>query len=179
MSAYTNVVVEGQDMRPSQHDYDWLGNGMYFWENSYSRALEWARTWHSDAPAVIGAVIDLGHCLDLTEHNCIQLVSDEYRLLRADCEALNIDIPRNHGKTKDRLFRCLDCAVIEHLHSRYDTDKKLDQFDSVRGMFIEGEPAYPEAGIYEKTHVQLCVRNPNCIKGYFRPREMTRGWRNP
>ena len=35
--------------------------------------------------------------------------------------------------------------------------------------FIEGEPVYQDAGFREKNHIQLCVRNPACIKGYFRP----------
>ena len=26
------------------------------------------------------------------------------------------------------------------------------------------------AGFVEKTHTQLCIINPNCIKGYFAPR---------
>ena len=26
----------------SQRPYDWLGHGMYFWENNYERALQWA-----------------------------------------------------------------------------------------------------------------------------------------
>lgn len=26
----------------SEKPYDWLGHGMYFWENNYDRALQWA-----------------------------------------------------------------------------------------------------------------------------------------
>lgn len=26
----------------SEEAFDWLGNGMYFWENNYQRAMEWA-----------------------------------------------------------------------------------------------------------------------------------------
>ena len=34
-------VLNQQDvLRPSENDYDWLGNGIYFWENNNSRALE-------------------------------------------------------------------------------------------------------------------------------------------
>jgi len=29
----------------------------------------------------------------------------------------------------------------------------------------------PGAGFKEKNHIQICVRNRNCIKGYFLPRE--------
>jgi hypothetical protein len=27
----------------SQKPYDWLGHGMYFWENNYGRAMQWAK----------------------------------------------------------------------------------------------------------------------------------------
>lgn len=47
----------------------------------------------------------------------------------------------------------------------------ITPFDSIRGMFVEGEPAYKGAGIVEKTRNQLCIVNPNCIKGNFLPRE--------
>lgn len=38
-----------------------------------------------------------------------------------------------------------------------------------RGVFTEGGPIYPNAGFVEKTHIQICIINPNCIKGYFAP----------
>jgi len=47
-------------------------------------------------------------------------------------------------------------------------DKKLD---TVRGVFTEGEPLYENAGFRNKTHIQICVMNPKCIKGYFFPRD--------
>ena len=47
----------------------------------------------------------------------------------------------------------------------------LKSYDSVRGVFVEGSPVYENSGIMNKTHIQICVTNPNCIKGYFRPLE--------
>lgn len=44
-------------------------------------------------------------------------------------------------------------------------------FDSVRGVFTEGGPAFEGAGLFEKSHIQVCIRNPNCIKGFFIPRK--------
>ena len=55
-------------MKPSENTYDWLGHGIYFWEHNYQRALEWAQQSPKvEHPAVIGAVIDLGYCLNLTD----------------------------------------------------------------------------------------------------------------
>jgi len=72
-------VVNCQDeLKPSHNKYEWLGFGIYFWENDVSRALEWAQhikenphIYHQQIkePAVIGAIIDLGYCLDLIARN--------------------------------------------------------------------------------------------------------------
>ncbi|MBQ7537733.1 MAG: hypothetical protein IJT42_02045, partial [Treponema sp.] len=64
----------------------------------------------------------------------------------------------------------LDCAVIERVHYQNKVNS-LPEYDSVRGIFTEGKPIFPGAGFKEKTHVQLCIINPNCIKGYFDPIE--------
>lgn len=50
----------------SANEYDWLGSGFYFWEDSYDRALRWATDRAAQGggrikkPAVLGAIIDLG-----------------------------------------------------------------------------------------------------------------------
>ncbi len=72
-------------------------------------------------------------------------------------------------------MRFLDCAVIRHLHTaieRVPEEKRLvAPFDTVRGMFTEGKRLYPGCGYREKTHVQIAVRNADCIKGIFFPRD--------
>ena len=85
---------------------------------------------------------------------------------------MDINLPENKrlSGSEDLLMRYLDCAVIEYLHKKRETNN-LRQFDTVRGVFIEGEKLFPNAGFNEKNHIQICVRNPNCIKGFFIPRE--------
>jgi hypothetical protein len=46
--------------------------------------------------------------------------------------------------------------------------KPMPLYETVRGAFWEGERLYPNAGFRERNHVQLCVRDPAAIKGYFR-----------
>ena len=77
-------------------------------------------------------------------------------------------MPENIGITHDLLQRELDCAVIETLHTSLESENE-QKFDSVRGVFWEGEQLYPNAGFKEKDHIQICIRNLNCIKGYFLP----------
>ena len=82
-SVVRKVVNGEENLIPSTNDYDWLGNGIYFWENNEARA------------------------------------------------------------------------------------------------FWEGHSLYPNAGFAEKNHIQICVCNPNCIKGYFLPRGIDTAYPNP
>lgn len=58
-------------------------------------------------------------------------------------------------------------------HGMYFWENELP-FDSVRAAFIEGDTIYPGAGFNEKTHIQICIINPDCIKGFFLPRKKIR-----
>jgi hypothetical protein len=36
-------IINGEEhLKPSTNDYDWLGHGIYFWEQNPSRALQYA-----------------------------------------------------------------------------------------------------------------------------------------
>ncbi|MGV3530772.1 MAG: hypothetical protein ACO1QR_00270 [Chthoniobacteraceae bacterium] len=123
------------------------------------------------APLVVGAVIDLGNCLDLLEAESIRLVKETHDELHRLLTSLDAPIPGNTGAEPDRVIRRLDCAVINYLH---DTrlEKEQPGFDSVRAAFMEGEPLYPGAGFHARSHIQLCVRQETQIVGYFRVRDV-------
>lgn len=168
---YEKVIVQKEPLQPSKNDYDWLGNGIYFWENSEQRAWNWAQdTMQVKKPAVIGAVISLGNCLNLTDYKSMKSLQMGYEILKLEYETLNSPLPQNkRGKnSEDLLLRNLDCAVIQRLH-QYNREEGIPPYDSVRGIFVEGGEIYPNSGFREKTHVQLCIINPDCIKGYFSP----------
>jgi hypothetical protein len=159
-------------LKPSTGDYEWLGHGIYFWENSPKRATEWAQyrksTGHIRTPAVVGAVIDLGRCLNLFDANATDELAAAYQGLHDDVAKLGGKLPRNVGKTSDYPARRLDCAVMQYLHAQRLASTG-ESYRSVRGPFLEGKAAYPGAGFKARTHIQLCVRDTSAIKGYFRP----------
>lgn len=167
---FEKVVMFGERLSPSLNSYDWLGNGIYFWEQNYQRAYDWAYNRYKKKAAVIGAVIDLGYCLNLTDGASSEILRQGYELLKFRCELANTALPTNRKskKTKDVLLRDLDCAVIQQVHD-YNKENNLAMYDSVRGIFTEGGAVYPGAEFQEKTHIQICITNPNCIKGYFEP----------
>lgn len=180
-STYCNVLYKHRPLKPSKNDYDWLGNGIYFWEQNLERAWQWAENNKKiKTPAVIGAVIDLGYCLNLLDSTYISALKNEYALFLIEAYLCGDTIPQNKdikGNT-DLLLRYLDCAVIEHLHDSRNFTKEIP-FDSVRGVFFEGNPIYPTSGFHEQSHIQICIRNPNCIKGFFAPMEINNKWRMP
>jgi hypothetical protein len=176
------VLLNKEVLRSSENDYDWLGNGIYFWENNPDRALQFAElikkfpNIHStkiNTPAVIGAVIDLGNCFNLIDARYIKMLNDGYETLKIAAGKAGVQLPIN--KIPDTgghpLIRHLDCAVIQIIHKSRETANQKS-FDTVRGVFQEGTELYNNSGFKTKTHIQLCVRNPNCIKGYFHPREL-------
>ncbi|NBC32481.1 MAG: hypothetical protein GVY13_07370 [Alphaproteobacteria bacterium] len=169
------ALIAGGNFLPSENDYDWLGSGVYFWESNPLRGLEFARevterkqqkTGTLEDADVVGAVIDLGFCLDLISSNGLKKIKAVYEDFKSYNRSSGRPLPKNLGGS-DLLLRKLDCAVINHLHEIRKTGG-LPAFDSVRGVFLEGTPIYPGAGFFEKTHIQICVRNPDCIKGVFR-----------
>src|SRR5438477_11653222 len=51
----------------SANAYDWLGEGIYFWEYAPHRAWEWAQAKFGEEAAVLQSRISLGHCLNLLD----------------------------------------------------------------------------------------------------------------
>jgi len=162
----------GHTLKPSTNDYDWLGNGIYFWEQGPSRALDFAIEMNQKRPslirkpAVIGAYLHLGDCLDLLDVENTILLAEFYDFSKKEFRGIKNRKVRTDGT---KLFHNLDCAVINALVTflqRYQNRT----IDSVRGCFWEGGPVFPGAQIRRKSHIQIAVRNPECVVGYFRPR---------
>lgn len=182
-STYNKILIHNDLLHESTNSYDWLGNGMYFWEQNLERAWKWAEESvlnpksNIKTPAVIGAIIDMGYCLNLLDSRSIDLLKNQYKLFELKMKLSGKPIPQNKNikNNKDLLLRYLDCAVIENLHEERKRSG-AKEFDTVRGLFQEGNSIYQNSGFLEKTHIQICVRNPNCIKGFFKPRKIDEKW---
>jgi len=64
--------------------------------------------------------------------------------------------------------------LFEILKTAQESDPDIQPHPTVRAMFPEGTKLYPGAGFWQKTHVQLCVREPEQILGVFRIPEWQR-----
>jgi hypothetical protein len=178
-SIVDKVAAGKEGLKPSINKWDWLGYGIYFWEHSQERALEFAKNAKLvnpkskiQNPAVIGAVIDLSHCLDLLDYNNFSFLREAYKTVLGTHSKAGIPTNKSapNSNPDDFIYRALDCAVLEAVHD-INREGGMRHFDSVRSVFWEGDHVYPEAGFKDKNHIQICIRNPNCIKGYFVPRQ--------
>jgi hypothetical protein len=175
-SVAREVIDGNMPLLQSNREWDWLGPGAYFWEADPQRAAEFAEWKRSRGeirdPTVVGAVIDLRECLDLTNRDDIELVGAAYDSFVQLNGTSGLPLPENQNAHDDPfanlLLRYLDCAVFRHLHQLV-ADTGTEEFDTVRGMFEEGDLAFPGSAIKAKTHTQIAVRNSDCIKGIFYP----------
>lgn len=176
------ISEKGFLLKKSENKYDWLGHGIYFWENNHERALQFACELKLNppkgkenlikTPAVLGAIIDLGHCLDLIDSKHLETLKISYNYLCDSNRKHGLPLPENKVTEKGELLvRNLDCAVIQTAHSLNNALGK-SEYDSVRGVFFEGNDLYENAGFKDKNHIQIAIRNQNCIKGFFAPRDL-------
>lgn len=164
---------QAQHLKVSDNAWDWLGTGIYFWEADPVRGFEWAvsRYGETDA-AVVGAVIHLGHCLNLLSRRAVMVLEAAYESFLIHHERSYPDKPLPENRlTPKGPSHALDCAVINHLHYLRETMRPQPAlpYNTVRGLYQEGGSAFHGSRLMAKTHVQVCVRTPaESIVGYFR-----------
>ena len=75
-----NLLKNPDVIKISKEPYDWLGHGMYFWENNIDRAMQWAiekkKRGTIKSPAVVGAILNLGYCCDFLDSRYIAMLKD-------------------------------------------------------------------------------------------------------
>lgn len=178
------VLVDGNHLSPSTNAHDWLGSGIYFWESDPWRALAFANEARAkpyltsrpiNDPYVVGAIIDMGLCCNLLEAHALNELKEAHGELLEAFELIGVEPPKNSGGS-DKVKRNLDKAVLDYVHVLREKrgvkirGKKvpLPSYDTVRAAFPEGSELYPDAGFRDKNHIQIAVRNTDCIRGYFR-----------
>jgi hypothetical protein len=98
-------MVSGKDqLKPSYNPWDWLGPGVYFWEENPYKALQYAEKCANKSqefsgeihtPLVIGAIIELRNCLNLAEPNSINIVKEAFSNLKRSMEQAGETMPEN------------------------------------------------------------------------------------
>lgn len=179
LTSALRIVNRIDDFTPSERDYDWLGNGIYFWEYAPKQALAWAKKRQDDYAkkagkteydtlrateplAVVACMIRLGFCLDLTEPDNIRYVREIHKDYKAATELTGDALPTNKHQ-----YRRLDRAVFEYAYAFIEGTERI-KVDTARGVYVptEGKKrVWPGSWIATDTHIQLCLRNPASILG--------------
>lgn len=171
-------------LNQSNNRYDWLGPGAYFFEGDVERALLFAQASHQNpdkrytakpiaTPAVAGAILRVQSWLDMTTQAGIKEFSLAYQVFAAGRKAEGKPIPTNSPADitdTDVIYRALDNAVFTWLHNaRASQDPPLPPFQAVRAAFHQGEKVAPTSGFHANTHIQISLRDNNCVLGWFLP----------
>lgn len=178
----------------SKNKYDWLGDGMYFFEGDAERALKLANASSTNPerlltknpivnPAVVGAILDIDRLFDLTTQKGIENYTIAAQNLISVSEAGGTPLPKNQpafdGDT-DLLHRAFDRAVCTLMHTQLAQhhsralDAKLTDlaiatapYQVSRGAFEQGKLISEMSSICTDTHLQLAVHDLRCIQGWF------------
>jgi len=180
----SEVLAGKRRLTPSANPYDWLGQGIYFWEHGPQRAYEWAieQARLSGAkvrePAVLGAKINLGVCLDLLDTENTRVLGKRYFQFRRFMRANRVPMPQNRDaqgtRNGDKILRFRDCAVIDFATGLVAETEGI-KYQTVRGVFLEGKPVFPGSKIMAKSHIQIAVRDGSCVFQFFRPEPVSYG----
>lgn len=153
--AHLTSILNGKFI-VSQNDYDWLGDGVYFFQDAPKRALIWAKERFGQNIAIVGADIKLESCIDLLDANWAEFLADVYDkyLERINQEGITLPHQSSGAHRLDRAILNFAVTILE---------QEGVYVKSIRAAFIEGGPIYPNSALFSKAHVQLAIRDESVI----------------
>ena len=166
----------------SQNAYDWLGPGAYFFEGDLKRAILFAEASAANpekmftrrpiaTPAAVGAVLCVSSWLDMTTQDGLGEFSRALEGMIVAFQEEQKPLPDNKPAADDDvdiIHRALHSAVFRFMHEMRE-QLEYAPFDAVRGAFPQGAAIAENSGFRQHTHVQIAVRNNDCIMGWFLP----------
>jgi hypothetical protein len=186
LSAAKAIMADPMQFQSSTSEGDWLGQGIYFFENSFRKGTEWAlrtfdkcsRLGDAEAPAVLGCEIDLSNCLDLCDPRHSEdlqswvianfdLASGPLqhapRLLTVAGKEISVsDLPYRSPKNRalyhhPHKVNVLDKVLIDAFVDALPANKR---FSTVRAPFNSGRQLFPNSYLFHNSQVQIAVRDP-------------------
>jgi hypothetical protein len=152
------AAILSTGFRASDNDYDWLGTGIYFFQDAPLRAKQWAIGQHLSNPAVICSRVCLDNCIDLFDIGWQPLLKNVYNAFVEQYRDTDRLLPQQNPE-RSKAHR-LDCAFFNFAIELISQEQPID---SIRAAFMEGERLFPSSAIFELAHIQIAIRNPNLI----------------
>jgi len=158
MSAASTIAHHG--FKASMNDYDWLGDGVYFFQDAPQRAWEWARKIHGRNAAVIGATIEMRDWMDLLDIKWARFLAAAYDGFLSKMKEAGLPLPRQTagGHRLDR--EVINYAVVI-------LGENAQVVRAVRAAFSEGVPVFPNSALFDRSHVQIAVRDTGLITAHW------------
>ena len=108
------VIAGTMPLKASVNAYDWLGHGIYFWDNAPFRAWQFAseqkKRGRIKKPFVVGAILDLGHCMDLLDIYYHETLKEGHEILQSLFPA-NLCSPGKLKKSQTKAARTRCCVI--------------------------------------------------------------------
>jgi len=157
----------------SQNSYDWLGEGIYFFQEAPNFAVHWASEDRKEGTiedlAIVAADIAIAGFIDLLDHEWGAVLRAAYETLDAQGDE---EFRAVQAKQKpfvvgsdERLGHWLDRYVIEaSVTSLADRQKTVT---GIRSAFWEGPELYPNSHVMDRQHIQVAVRDPSAIRNHW------------
>lgn len=161
-------ILARQKFDISTNDYDWLGRGTYFWQSAPVRAWAWALAKakrNGFDPAVLSVEIQIRDCLDLLDITYWKFL----KTIAPSCTSSGVSQvgfieaitnPTVTGKKFNFADRLLIDQAVASLQKQTGT-----RITSVRAAFPEDNPIHTTSWLFERSHVQIAVRDPSVLTG--------------
>ena len=156
----------------TENEYDWLGHGVYFFERSPRRAMEWARKRFSDRePCVMAAEIDFGkhgrNCLDLASREGLAVLEEYF-------QDFVTAYPREYvaGLKETCGYRQFSCEVLNRFcltmgEVGWDIHAIRSVFEEGDYIFSDPDGVLPTARLKKFSHIQIAVRECDAIRDFW------------
>ena len=145
-------LIAGQPyMTPSFDINNWLGEGLYFWENNPNKAEKWQL--EKCKGAILECDIDTQNLLNLLEDTD----SSDSFFKRAKTLSQQYDTKYSNNRSSQNFL--LDCKIFNEYKKEFK-----DQFSGVRMAFYLGESVSKDGNIYTGQHIQICIWDISAIK---------------
>jgi len=154
-----HLIRQGFGIPSSSSPGNWLGEGVYFWENDPRRAEEWQL--QRNKGAILECEIDTGFLLNLLVKN--EHTAEFYDRAGQIANNLSLRNQRNAQKFD------LDNQVFKEIQKSFQLEKGLC---GVRMAFYLGQSVTPDGNIYENQHIQICLWDLSAVEN---PRKYTAG----
>ena len=166
--------IFSEGFKPSNNDHDWLGPGIYFFQDTIEGTRNWAKNERKGGPItdleIIGADIEYAGFVDLVEFGWGDVLTSYYEMLKKRHSKEFLEVSKKQkpyipGESSN-LAHPLDCYVIRYAVGVLNK-KRDEKVKAVRGVFLEGEPLYDGSHLLSRTHIQIAVIDATAIVDYW------------